>query len=243
MARSRLADEVYTRAMNGVVERIYRDGMVVAERHRYDNRLTMAVLARLDARADRAEEKGAPVLGVVARWDDFLDALGDDRRDDGLALLTPAAEPLDDAGDRELHPDEEPQMDGDLVDDPHSVWEEDGRWRTDYPPPADFDGEKRGAYGSDHYSRTLAPGELAAVEADLTAHLAEAELQRDRHFAALVESADHIAATLEADRRTRTKIRKMRKMRTTARSPKSPPSHQSLQQALTLSLSKGRCRT
>ena len=85
--RPRLADEAYSRAMNGVLERIYKDGAIVAERHRYDNRLTMSVLARLDARADRAEEKGAPHLALVARWDDYLAALGEDRREDGLALL------------------------------------------------------------------------------------------------------------------------------------------------------------
>jgi hypothetical protein len=34
-ARPRLADEVFSRSMNGVVERIYRDGAVVAERHRF----------------------------------------------------------------------------------------------------------------------------------------------------------------------------------------------------------------
>ncbi|MFN3725710.1 MAG: hypothetical protein ACK4SZ_05325 [Allosphingosinicella sp.] len=58
MARSRLADEAFSRSMNGIVDRIYRDGVIVAERHRYDNRLTMAVLARLDARVDRAEDRG-----------------------------------------------------------------------------------------------------------------------------------------------------------------------------------------
>ncbi|MEA3052334.1 MAG: hypothetical protein QOG72_1237 [Sphingomonadales bacterium] len=52
-ARAPLADEAYSRARNGVVERIYRDGAIVAEKHRYDNRLTMAVLARLDSRIAR----------------------------------------------------------------------------------------------------------------------------------------------------------------------------------------------
>jgi hypothetical protein len=41
-----LADEACSRARSGVVERIYNDGIVVAERHRCDNRRTMAVLTR-----------------------------------------------------------------------------------------------------------------------------------------------------------------------------------------------------
>jgi hypothetical protein len=73
IARPRLADEAWSRSMNGVVERIYRNGVIVAEKHRYDNRLTMAVLARLDSRIDRAEEIGAPpprfgrALGRISR--------------------------------------------------------------------------------------------------------------------------------------------------------------------------------
>src|SRR5205085_11208487 len=84
-ARGPLADEVYSRARNGVFERIYRNGAIVAERHRYDNRLTMAALGRLDARVDRAEEQGAPYLALVGRWDEYLDALAEDRREDGFA--------------------------------------------------------------------------------------------------------------------------------------------------------------
>jgi hypothetical protein len=52
LARRRIADEVMSRAINGCVEVIMRDGEVWGERHRYDNRLTMAVLTRLDALAE-----------------------------------------------------------------------------------------------------------------------------------------------------------------------------------------------
>src|SRR3546814_812540 len=55
MARPRLADEAFSRAMNGIVERIYKDGMIVAERHRYDNKLTMAVLGRLRSEEHTSE--------------------------------------------------------------------------------------------------------------------------------------------------------------------------------------------
>ncbi len=194
MARSRLADEAFSRSMNGVVERIYKDGTIVAERHRYDNRLTMAVLARLDARIDRAEEKRLPHLALVARWDDYLAALGEDRQEDGMALLAPPPPPppadlQEEAGDRELH-ELHPEEEGEMDEDPHLVWEDNGgTWWTDYPPPAGFDGEEMGEYGDPSYRRTLSPAEQAVIDADGTDEpagraeaLAHAEAQRDAYF-------------------------------------------------------------
>lgn len=193
-ARRPLADEAYSRSRNGVVERIYKDGVIVAERHRYDNRLTMAVLARLDSRIDRAEERGESHLKLVARWDDYLDAVGEDRLEEGMALLGPPAEPEPpeapaglpaNAGHRELHElylGERAEMD----DDRHDVWETGGRWWTDYPPPAGFDGEERGGYGDLNYRRTLSSAEQAVVDAedaiDPAEARAQAEAQRDDYF-------------------------------------------------------------
>jgi hypothetical protein len=205
-ARGPLADEAYSRARNGVVERIYRDGVVVAERHRYDNRLTMAVLARLDSRIDRAEEKGAAHLAIARRWDEYLDAVGEDRREDGLALLgTPAAPAAaatglgENARDRELHelhPDEEPEIGGDH----HMLWEDEDGWWTDYPPPEGFDGEEEGLYGDYDYRRSLSPEEQTVIDADVAEEEAEeaeadaealavAEAQRDAYFGFRRESA------------------------------------------------------
>ena len=58
LARAPLADALYERALDGVTETITRDGEVVAERHRHDSRLSIAVLHRLDKRCDRAVELG-----------------------------------------------------------------------------------------------------------------------------------------------------------------------------------------
>lgn len=200
-ARAPLADEAYSRARNGVVERIYKDGIVVAERHRYDNRLTMAVLARLDSRIDRAEEKGAAHLAVAERWDEYLDALAEDRREDGLALLGPPAAPAPlapatplegisrDRELHELHPDEEPE----IGEDRHMIWEDDDGWWTDYPRPEGFDGEEEGSWGDYDYRRSLSPEEQAVVDSDIEEEEAEeaesnaealaiAEAQRDSYF-------------------------------------------------------------
>jgi hypothetical protein len=205
MARPALADEAYSRARNGVVERFYKDGIVVAERHRYDNRLTMAVLARLDARIDRAEEKGAPHLGLVARWDEYLAALGEDRLEDGRALLAapvpapaPGSELHGGAGDRELHelhlagspaPAARSEAGTDETeddDDAHDIWKDEEVWWTNYPPPAGFDGREEGDYSYSGYRRALSPGEQAVIEAQIdeakAAELARGEAQRDAYF-------------------------------------------------------------
>jgi hypothetical protein len=196
-ARTPLADEAYSRARNGVVERIYKDGIVVAERHRYDNRLTMAVLTRLDARIDKAEEKGAAHLAVAARWDEYLDAIAEDRQEDGMALLAPAPEtppqtvPAENAGHRELHElcegEEELEAGTGVVEDEHMLWEDDDHvWWTDYPPPPDFDGDEIGEYGDPNYSRTLSEAEQAVIDEDQAeekaAALEAAAAQRDRYF-------------------------------------------------------------
>ena len=187
-ARGPLADEAYSRARNGVVERIYKDGVIVAERHRYDNRLTMSVLARLDLRIDRAEEKGSAHLRLAERWEDYLAAVGEDRSEDGLALLDPpeppappapepAPAPAKNAGDRELrelHPRGAPSID----DDCHSVFEEEDGWWTDYPPPAGFDGEEEGEYGDDDYRRRLSPDEQAVIDSDLAEEAEQEEAER-----------------------------------------------------------------
>jgi hypothetical protein len=73
IARGRMDDELMSRAMNGVVERVYRNGELWGERHRHDNRLAMAVLTRLDRQAAGLGE-GAPAARAAAReWDQFLD--------------------------------------------------------------------------------------------------------------------------------------------------------------------------
>jgi hypothetical protein len=76
LARAPLADALYERALDGTTETITRNGEVVAERHRHDNRLSMAVLHRLDKRCDQAAEKGARHLAIAGRWSDWLQMVG-----------------------------------------------------------------------------------------------------------------------------------------------------------------------
>jgi hypothetical protein len=201
-ARDRLADENFARALNGGIERIYRDGMVVAERHRHDNRLAVAVLARLDTRIDRAEQRGDPHLRIAARWEDYLDALGEGRRTDGLALLADPADapPADlqiDARERELLELHQGEVEENAPPerDFHRVWEDEvGEWWTDYPPPPGFDGDENGRWGTEDYERQLSPDEQAVVDADCAAEDAKARAaaaaQRDAFFGFAPEPLD-----------------------------------------------------
>ena len=197
------------------MERIYKDGIVVAERHRYDNRLTMAVLTRLDARIDRAEEKGAAHLAVAARWDEYLDAIAEDRQEDGMALLAPpapaaeaapAAAPAQNAGHRELHElhlgEEEDETATGADEDEHILWQDDEHvWWTDYPPPPDFDGDEIGEYGDRNYSRTLSEAEQAVIDEDQAeekaAALEAAAAQRDSYFGFASDEDEDEAEALE----------------------------------------------
>jgi hypothetical protein len=92
LARRRLADEVMSRALNGCVELIVRDGMVWGERHRYDNRLTMAVLARLDHQALSHAQPYEAVRLVADEYDEFvrLVCAGGEGADNFLAIRAKA---------------------------------------------------------------------------------------------------------------------------------------------------------
>ena len=99
IARGPIADDVMSRARHGVIERVYRNGELVAERHRYDNRLTMAVLARLD-RLAAGDGANAPVVQAIAQeFDQFLDLLpkGLEAAEEFLELRIP---PRNGEGDR-----------------------------------------------------------------------------------------------------------------------------------------------
>jgi hypothetical protein len=94
-SRPRVADELHSRAMNGVVDRIYRNGELWGERHRHDNRLAMAVLTRLDRQAEGLGE-GAATARIIAReWDQFLDIVREGGDGAGEFLASRAAREIE----------------------------------------------------------------------------------------------------------------------------------------------------
>ena len=172
-ARGRLADEVFSRAMNGCIEQIRQNGEVTAERHRFDNRLSMAVLSRLDRLAEQQGGREEHLRAVSEDLDDLLDCIeqGGDA-DAFVEARKPARGAKAQERERLAQPDET------------FVWTEDGdrRWTT-FPPPAGFEGLEEGEYdGLSYYARTLTEAEEEAMDADLPALRLEEAAKRDRYF-------------------------------------------------------------
>lgn len=71
LARIRLAEKLYAQATNP----------------RSDNRLSMAVLNRLDQRCDRAVNAGSLHLHALGQWEEFLTAVCNDDRGGAQAIL------------------------------------------------------------------------------------------------------------------------------------------------------------
>jgi len=197
MARTHLADTLFERAIDGFEETVTRNGEVVATRHRFDSRLSTAVLGRLDKRCDRAEEQGAPYLALVARWDEWLDQVGKGEEEQAMAMLESA--PAENANNGQLgqlplgeNPTELDLGDEEraVADDEYSFWQDEtGNWLTDYPPPENYSGYQHGAWGDLRYKRdcTAEESELldAAEQSSLGRQMAQAAARRDAYFAAL----------------------------------------------------------
>ena len=205
MARQRLADELLARSLKGSQESLLRDGAIVAERQHFDNKLAFSVLRRLDRRAELgstfrtrpAWDVPAPSPALSGRWQETLDALSEGRRDDAALLLAPACEHEqgNDGGNDPGFSDSLDDESNAEPETPERVWQQWGtdEWRTDFPAPPGFDGDEYGSWDDpDGYSRTLTPGEMAALAAAGLADpppeevtLEEDEAARDAFFAAL----------------------------------------------------------
>jgi hypothetical protein len=72
-ARRHLAGEMMSRAVHGCVEVIMRDGQVWGERHRYDNRHSMAMLTRLDQKALASDAESERARLVAGAFDEYVD--------------------------------------------------------------------------------------------------------------------------------------------------------------------------
>jgi hypothetical protein len=199
-ARDRLADTLLARSLEGNVEQIIKDGAIVAEKHFIDNRLGLAILKRLDQRADGARRQLPAARPAAPDWDVALTALRTGDADDIAAALAMLQGP------------EVDEVDSPIIDetgtsrtDFERVWRtwDIGEWQTNYPPPPGFDGHEEGDWEDHDYRRSLTPDELAALiaagiaeasEAETQVSLEEDETERDAFFASLVaEQPDPLA--------------------------------------------------
>nr|WP_294169819.1 hypothetical protein [uncultured Sphingomonas sp.] len=192
LARDALADSLLERAVSGSTETVTRAGQVVAERHRHDGRLAMAVLARLDRRCDRSAEEGGAHRRAMAEWDRFLGLVGQGDDDAARDLLAPPPP---------AH-DSQPGQLGAPEPEPEPVWRdpESGEWRTCHAWPG---GDRGGVdlldgrecteeeaqlldryYGSEDDELAEQEGERAAFFAELRAELDEMAEAAAEEFAA-----------------------------------------------------------
>ena len=69
-------DVAIDRGLNGVVVPVVRNGRLVRERYRHDNRLAMAALNAMDRRAARRAGAAPDPIAVLERYLDFLERRG-----------------------------------------------------------------------------------------------------------------------------------------------------------------------
>lgn len=205
LARAPLADALYEKAVDGVTETITKDGEIVAERHRFDSRLSIAVLHRLDKRCDRAAELGSNHLALVRHWDEWLSLVGKGEEQAAQAILEPPV--LSDVeGARHSQLGQLPESanptdedDDDSLDLTDRCWKDgvDEIWMTDFPPPAGFTGYESRPYDDiddeERYVRICTAVEVEILEADAKRvradERAEDEDLRERWFALLREES------------------------------------------------------
>lgn len=131
----------------------------------------------------------------------------------GLLLLAPADAPAAEPAHDPQHPQHSPADEAE-----ERVWyvEEDGEWRTNFPPPPEGDCLMVGRPGEEHYDRTLTEEERSIVEPARQAaearRLAADNAERDAYFAALAppNRRGRRAERRAAARRDRTADRKRR---------------------------------
>jgi DNA-binding transcriptional regulator YdaS (Cro superfamily) len=164
-AARRIRSIAFERAIEGTIKRHYYHGELKSEERVYDNRLLVYLLGKLDRQL--APPAGAEA--VAGNWEPWMAAI-----EQGLPAPLPSE-------DEEPEADEEPTL-----CDRIEVWQENGEWWTEFPPPAGFDGIEEGEPGGYDYKRTLSEAELAVVEADeaeeRAQRIAEQSARRDQHF-------------------------------------------------------------
>ena len=165
----------WERAIEGTIRGHYYHGELKSEERVYDNRLLVYLLGKTEHLLDEPDEARA----VAENWEPFVEAM-----EQGLP---PPGE------ENEENEESDPRDKDGLLKDIY-VWEQpDGNW-TSFPPPAGFDGEEQGRFGSAGYQRTLSEYEEEAMEAGQAEHraamMAVEIVRRDRFFGFEAGSAE-----------------------------------------------------
>jgi hypothetical protein len=165
-ALPKLADELLTHAFKGSVERYYRDGEMVGEKHFTNTHLGLALLKRLDRLA--ADRKAA----------DTAARLREEAADNAARLREEAAEKAANEKERlaaardPLEPEQVDELDdkpfSPTLDQPHPRIIHTGKgWQTSFPPPEERDPEDEvRTLGADATACRYDPLEVPDLEAE-----------------------------------------------------------------------------
>jgi|CXWL01.1.fsa_nt_gi hypothetical protein len=181
LARRRLVDVLMSRAIDGQVDVLTRDGNT-ATRHRHDNRLGGAMLTRLDRLAEDPGEASTTARLIAQDFDNFIDMIENGAGGAQAALFIEAHRAQHEArmagfcganGYPQLKESGPPETEEDKEDEKEIVLDmrpgleaykdDDGVWTTTFPPPPDFDGEEEGCFGDEDYQRSLSDDEMIVM--------------------------------------------------------------------------------
>jgi hypothetical protein len=158
-ARRPLADHLHDRSVRGQTDTVRdKEGALVGTRHRHDNRLAMAMLTRLDKKAEAYREDERLVTVIAEEFEEMLDAIeaGNDDAEDFIESHRP---PVEDFRPRES----EPRADEGVLFN----WEK--RHRYDKVDPAqidtrDLDPARQDQWSDDQWARAGRSGLLERLE-------------------------------------------------------------------------------
>ena len=201
IARERLADTLLARSMEGNIEQIWRDGVIVGERHVIDNRLGLAILRRLDRLAEGGVSVGRGTCPSPANTGGRHRTAKASTRRMRSARFARATMKASQRRSHWRNPTKwkkwKPLKDGPareptFIDLSDRCWRDgiEGIWMTDFPPPPAFRGYQSRAYDElgdeERYVRTCTDEEAAILDAgkaaDCAAERAEDEELRDAWF-------------------------------------------------------------
>ncbi len=174
LARAVVEDVLMERVLMGqTIERTRsEDGSYMATT-RFDTRLSMALLTRLDRMAEGAAQGDARIItGDFSAFLDLVEAGG--TTEDVISFLAARtlehSDPQCELSQNSDDPGEDVspvEQDAAVRAAQLSVWfcPYHEAWRTNFPPPPDFEGDEDQAFGEEEYSRALSPAEAHAQDA------------------------------------------------------------------------------
>lgn len=153
----RLRSIAFERAIEGTLKGRYYHGELIGQERVHDNRLLVYLLGKTEHLLEPPEQ----MRSICADWERHMEALE-------RGLPPPSADgpdDLEDIGDR-------------------LVWrDEDGAWRTCFPPPEGFEGFEDGVYdGESWYCRSLSAEEQSVIDSREAERQAGDHARRDRFF-------------------------------------------------------------